>query len=238
MGDENRPVDGCGEQRIPQFSVLSREAAGVDLKIDAETIFRSSTGETAVQHNEDKMSKKHALTPWHEVVSLRDDLKSGALSLAVFAADLYDVVLQRGQQKVYEDPASFFALTFPTLNLRDLVRDVAQRLAGQSDKAYRSLSVTYGGGKTHTLITLWHLVQDLSALPELQAVDEFEAHIGGAMPRARVAALCFDKIDLELGVETPAPDGSRPDAQASLECSRLPTGWSRRVAHDQCQWKR
>ncbi len=151
---------------------------------------------------------KLSWTPWHEVVSLRDDLKSGKLSLAVFAADLYDVILQKGQRKVYEDPAEFFALTFPTLNLRDLVRDVAQRLAGRSDKAYRSLSVTYGGGKTHTLITLWHLVQDLSTLPELQTVAEFEAHSGGPMPRARVAALCFDKIDLELGVETSAPDGS------------------------------
>ena len=154
------------------------------------------------------MSKRRTWTPWHEVVSLRDDLKSGELSLAVFAADLYDVLLQKGQRKVYEDPAEFFALTFPTLNLRELVRDVAQRLAGHSDKAYRSLSATYGGGKTHTLITLWHLVQDLSALPKLQTVAEFEAHIGGVMPRARVAALCFDKIDLELGVETPGPDGS------------------------------
>ncbi|MDE0077722.1 MAG: DUF499 domain-containing protein [Caldilineaceae bacterium] len=154
------------------------------------------------------MSKKRSWTPWHEVVSLRDDIKSGELSMAVFAADLYDVVLQRGRRRVYEDPAEFFSLTFPTLNLRDLVRDVAQRLAGESDKAYRSLSVTYGGGKTHTLIALWHLAQELSALPELQTVAEFEAHIGGAMPRARVAALCFDKIDLELGVETPAPDGS------------------------------
>ena len=126
----------------------------------------------------------------------------------MFAADLYDVVLQKGQRRVYEDPKRFFALTFPTLNLRDLVRDVAQRLAGSSDKAYRSLSVTYGGGKTHTLIALWHLVQGLSSLPELQSVAEFEAHIGGPMPRARVAALCFDKIDLELGVETPGPDGS------------------------------
>ena len=154
------------------------------------------------------MSKKRTWTPWHKVVSLRDDLKRGELSLAVFAADLYDVVLQKGQRKVYEDPSEFFALTFPTLNLRDLVRDVAQRLAGHSDKAYRSLSVTYGGGKTHTLITLWHLVQDLSSLPERQTVAEFEAHIGGPMPRARVAALCFDKIDLELGVETLGPDGS------------------------------
>ncbi|MDE0182657.1 MAG: DUF499 domain-containing protein [Caldilineaceae bacterium] len=154
------------------------------------------------------MSKKRTWTPWHEVVSLRDDLKSGKLSLAVFAADLHDVVLQRGERKVYEDPAEFFALTFPTLNLRDLARDVARRLAGNSDKAYRSLSVTYGGGKTHALITLWHLAQELSALPKLQAVDEFEAHIGGPMPRARVAALCFDKIDLEKGIETLGPEGS------------------------------
>ena len=36
------------------------------------------------------------MSPWHEVVQLRDDLKSGELSLAVFAADLYDVVMQKG----------------------------------------------------------------------------------------------------------------------------------------------
>ena len=76
------------------------------------------------------MSKKRSLTPWHEVVSLRDDLKSGELSLAVFAADLYDVLLQKGQRKVYEDPAEFFALTYPTLNLRELVRDVVDAPGG------------------------------------------------------------------------------------------------------------
>ncbi len=191
-------------QEYPLFysTLLGRSQMPMGLRPQA-------AAEDSVVCKEDKMSKRRTWTPWHEVVSLRDDLKSGELSLAVFAADLYDVVLQRGQRTVYEDPAEFFALTFPTLNLRDLVRDVAQRLAGHSDKAYRSLSVTYGGGKTHTLITLWHLVQDLSMLPGLQTVDEFEAHIGGSMPRARVAALCFDKIDLELGVETPAPDGSR-----------------------------
>ena len=61
---------------------------------------------------------------------------------------------------MYEQPAQFFALTYPTLNLRELVKDVALRLAGQSDKAYRKLAVNYGGGKTHTLIALRHLVHD------------------------------------------------------------------------------
>lgn len=154
------------------------------------------------------MTRKLPYKPWHEVVQLRDDLKTGELSLAVFAADLYDVVMQKGQRPIYEDPDKFFALTFPTYNLRELVKDVCLRLAGQTDKAYRKLSVNYGGGKTHTLIALRHLAHDPDALPDLPAVREFEAHIGFKPPKARVAALCFDKIDLEMGVETTGPDGT------------------------------
>ena len=52
-------------------------------------------------------------TPWHKVVTLRPDLKSGELSLAVFAADLYDVTAQKGVRPVYEDPNRFFALIQP-----------------------------------------------------------------------------------------------------------------------------
>ena len=154
------------------------------------------------------MTTKPSWKPWHEVVQLRDDLKTGELSLAVFAADLYDVIMQKGQRPVYEHPAEFFALTYPTYNLRELVKDVALRLAGKTDKAYRKLSVNYGGGKTHTLITLRHLVHDPATLPDLPAVQEFEASIGSKAPKARVAALCFDKIDIEKGVETPSPDGT------------------------------
>ena len=154
------------------------------------------------------MAKQTAFKPWHEVVELREDLKSGDLSLAIFAADLYDVVMQRGQRPVYEDPKEFFAFSYPTLNLRDLVRDVCQRLAGRTDRAYRKLSVNYGGGKTHSLITLWHLVQDPDQLPDLPTVEEFVRHSGLKPPKAQVAALCFDKIDLERGIETKAPNGT------------------------------
>ncbi len=154
------------------------------------------------------MAQKSPQKPWHEVVKLREDVKTGELSLAVFAADLYDVVMQKGQRPVYEDPAQFFALTYPTYNLRELVKDVVLRLDGRSDKAYRKLSVNYGGGKTHTLISLLHLVNDPGPLAGLPTVQEFEAHIGSKPPRARVAAMCFDKIDVEAGVETPGPDGA------------------------------
>lgn len=145
--------------------------------------------------------------PWHEVVKLRDDLRSGDLPLHLFAADLYEVMMQRGKRTVYEKPEQFFALTFPTYNLRRLVRDVVLRLAGKNDKAVRQLELTYGGGKTHTLITLRHLVHDPEKLPKVPAVEEFIQDIGQRPPRCRVAALCFDKLDVEKGMEVVSPDG-------------------------------
>ena len=147
-------------------------------------------------------------TPWHKVVNLRDDLKSGDLPLHMFAADLYEVMMQTGIRPIYEKPEEFFALTFPTHNLRNLVREVALRLAGKNDKAIRQLELTYGGGKTHTLITMWHLVHDPDNLPDLPAVREFTETIGQAPPQARVAALCFDKLDVETGCDVRSPQGA------------------------------
>lgn len=146
--------------------------------------------------------------PWHEVVTLREDLKSGELPLHMFAADLYEVMMQGGKRPIYENPENFFALTFPTYNLRQLVRDVILRVAGKNDKAVRQLELTYGGGKTHTLITLRHLVFDPDKLPDLPAVDEFREAIGRTAPKARVAGLCFDKLDVETGMEVRDPAGN------------------------------
>jgi hypothetical protein len=150
---------------------------------------------------------KLAWTPWHKVVQVRDELKTGELSLAIFAADLYDVAMQKGRRPVYEDPEAFFSLTYPTYNLRELARDVVTRLAAKNDKAVRQLELTYGGGKTHALITLFHLTNDPARLPDLPAVQEFLQHIGMPPPKARIAVLAFDKLDVEKGMEVRAPDG-------------------------------
>ncbi len=145
--------------------------------------------------------------PWHQVVRLRDDLKSGDLSLAIFAADLYDVIMGKAKP-VYQDAREFFALTYPTFNIRELVKDVIVRLKGQNDKAVRQLELTYGGGKTHTLITLYHLVNDPGHLPDLPSVKEFIEHAGTMPPKARVAVISFDKLDVEKGMEILDPAGN------------------------------
>lgn len=148
--------------------------------------------------------------PWHKVVQLRDDLRSGELTLSMFAANLHDVAFRKSDSvgAIYADTTEFFALTYPTFNMRDLARDVALRLAGKSDKAIRQLALTYGGGKTHSLITFYHLFSAAQSLPDLPAVAEFINHMNIARPRARVAVLPFDYLDPVTGMDVIAPDGS------------------------------
>ncbi len=153
------------------------------------------------------MAKQLSWTPWYEVVKLREDVRTGELSLADFAADLHDVMMQRGARPIYEDPAQFFALTYPTFSLRELARDVVLRLAGRNTKAVRQLELTYGGGKTHTLVALCHLAHDPASLPSLPAVEQFKSHIAVELPPARVVALAFDKLDVEKGMEVRGPNG-------------------------------
>ena len=150
---------------------------------------------------------KYQWTPWHQVVKLREDVRSGELSLAIFAADLYHVMMGRAKP-VYQDPREFFTLTYPTHALRELAKDVVTRLAGKNEKAVRQLALPYGGGKTHTLITLYHLVRDPNNLPDVASVREFEATFGFKPPKASVAALPFDKLDVEKGMEVKGPDGT------------------------------
>ena len=93
--------------------------------------------------------------------------------------------MQKGQRLVYDDPAEFFAPTYPTYNLRELLKDVVLRLDGKSDKVYRKLSVNYGGGKTHTPIALrlWCTTQTLSAVSH---PSKSSRHIPGSRTRYAV----------------------------------------------------
>ena len=149
-------------------------------------------------------------TPWHDVVSLRDDVRTGELSLADFAADLHDVAMQKGARPVYEDPARFFALTYPTFPLRELARDVALRLAGKNTKAIRQLELTYGGGKTHTLVTLLppRPATRSRIAGHLPAVQQFRAHVQAhaCPPRASLPSASTSWM-WEKGMEVRGPAG-------------------------------
>ena len=137
-----------------------------------------------------------------------------------------------GKRPVYEQPARFFPLTFATTSLRDIVAGTAERLRGRSLRRSGSWEMTYGGGKTHTLVTLTHIFRDPDTLPDVPSVHEFESAMGGKAPKARVGAVCFDKLDLEAGIRAIAPDGSARVLKQPWSVIAYQLAGDDRAAHD------
>ena len=111
------------------------------------------------------------LTPWRDIITPHEDVASGNFVQAEYAADLWQVA-NGGAEAEYQDPREFFARTYITQGLRDLLAGAAQRLAGRGGDPVIELQTNFGGGKTHSLIALYHLASGISAntLPGLAEV--------------------------------------------------------------------
>lgn len=107
----------------------------------------TSTGETA-------------LTAWFNNVKPHLDIRQGNLDESVFAADLAEVSLGTGRE-VYNNASLFFSKTYFTQGLTNIANRVLKGLNGQEEGENRvmSLQTGFGGGKTHTLISLYHLAK-------------------------------------------------------------------------------
>ncbi len=87
----------------------------------------------------------------------REEVLKGDLDDAIFAADFGDVILGKGP-KVYRDAKAFFENTHPAKQLQRVTQSVFGRLADPKEPGTTiRLSTGFGGGKTHTLLALWHL---------------------------------------------------------------------------------
>src|SRR4051812_1718060 len=98
------------------------------------------------------------LRPWREVLQPHEDVATGNFQAAEFAADLHKVAATEDAGKDYAEPVQFFARTYLTEGLRDLIARAVRRLAGdQNASPVVNLQTNFGGGKTHSMLALWHV---------------------------------------------------------------------------------
>ena len=120
------------------------------------------------------------LTAWREIITPHSDVAQGNFEQAEFAADLYEV-LSGNAEPEYQDPREFFARTYITQGLRDLLVGAARRLSGGGGDPVIELQTNFGGGKTHSLIALYHLASGTPA-KELPRVGEMLTEEGLLLP--------------------------------------------------------
>ena len=110
-----------------------------------------------------------SLKPWREIVTPHPDVASGRFQQAEFAADLWQVHLGEGTAK-YRDPVEFFRRTYLTESLKRMLAGAVRRLAGQGGDPVVQLQTNFGGGKTHSMLALYHLFSGV-ALGDLPGVE-------------------------------------------------------------------
>ena len=151
----------------------------------------------------------HAAT--NGLASIRDscvpraDVLRGGLVDKHFAAQLDQVVRQATGYEAYSDADAFFALTYPTAGLRDLLAGTFARVSGSTvgvptaEHAVYRYETSFGGGKTHGLIALWHLANGARPANVSEFVDRALLPDSGA---CRAAAFVGDSADPIRGLTT------------------------------------
>jgi len=145
------------------------------------------------------------LKPWREIVTPHADVASGRYQQAEFAADLWQVHMGEGSDE-YKKPKEFFRRTYLTESLKRLLVGGVQRLSGKGGDPVVQLQTNFGGGKTHSMLALYHLFSGANA-SELVGVDAVLAEAGvKSLPRAKCVVLVGNKIS--PGNPIIKPDGT------------------------------
>jgi len=145
------------------------------------------------------------LKPWREIVSPHIDVASGRYQQAEFAADLWQVHLGEGTAE-YKDPGEFFRRTYLTDSLKGLLVNAVQRLSGKGGDPVVQLQTNFGGGKTHSMLALYHLFSGIPPL-ELVGIDAIMKEAGErSLPAIKRVVLVGNRIS--PGNPVKKPDGT------------------------------
>jgi hypothetical protein len=102
------------------------------------------------------------MKPFSSVAVPHKDILEGRLTMDVFAAKLWEVYKGRAIEE-YQDPAIFFRKTYATRGLKNLLEMTEKRLKGKGGDPVIQLQTPFGGGKTHSLIALYHKAKEWKA---------------------------------------------------------------------------
>ncbi|MDQ6876294.1 MAG: DUF499 domain-containing protein [Candidatus Dormibacteraeota bacterium] len=149
------------------------------------------------------------MKPWHQVVTPRKDLREGKpLDASEFAIHLQQVKAGTAPGD-YIDPERFFQRTYLTRGLKDVAIEVLRRLSGEMVNSAPVINLTtqFGGGKTHALVMLYHLLNAGPSALAWPGVQDLVTSAGiKTVPRARIATFVgtdFDPISGRAGPGEP-----------------------------------
>ncbi len=152
------------------------------------------------------------MEPWYKVAMPRKEVREGrSFNPDEFAIALEQVVAGSAPQD-YRDPKLFFSRTCFTRALNEHIGMVLRRLAGKTENTAPVLALItqFGGGKTHTLTALYHLIKNKEKAKKIEELGKLLKEVGlPEIPNAQVGVFVGNAWDASQGAETPWIDIAR-----------------------------
>jgi len=135
------------------------------------------------------------LLSWRDVIEPHPDVAQGRYKKAEFAADLAQVARGEGALE-YRDPVEFFARTFVTEGMTGLLSQALRRVCGKDGEPVIQLKTAFGGGKTHSILALYHMMRGTVSVDKIPNVKPVLERAGvSTLPKTNVAVLVGTAID-------------------------------------------
>ena len=203
--DAYRALDSIGRLLTAISAPQSEELEKRKMELLRVRFDEQTRGERRKQAGTAIESGAASLKPWREIVTPHMDVASGRYQQAEFAADLWQVYLGEGTDE-YREPVEFFRRTYLTESLKGLLVGAIRRLAGKGGDPVVQLQTNFGGGKTHSMLALYHLFSG-RASGELDGIDAvLEEAEAKELAAARRVVLVGNKIS--PGNPVTKPDGT------------------------------
>ena len=129
------------------------------------------------------------LPSWRDVIEPHMDVAEGRYKNAEFAADLAQVARGKGELE-YRDPVEFFNRTYVTEGMKGLLTQSLRRVSGLDGEPVIQLKTAFGGGKTHSMLALYHMMRSRSRVRQIANLTPvLEAAQVSEVPEVHVAVL-------------------------------------------------
>ena len=141
------------------------------------------------------MTEESIVRPWREVITPHADVASGRFKQAEFAADLAQVIAGKATSE-YQDPVEFFKRTYLTAGMTRLLSTALQRVSGEGTQPVIKIQTAFGGGKTHSMLAIYHLLGGKVRVDELEGIRDVLKKAGTKqLPKASFAVLVGSDLD-------------------------------------------
>jgi predicted AAA+ superfamily ATPase len=169
-------------------------------------VFESETKKAILNPSNGVSVAGTGLKSWREVLRPHEDVATGNYSASEFAADLYMVSQNEGSSE-YVEPIEFFRRTYLTEGLKELLDRGIRRISGDENASpIINLQTNFGGGKTHSMLALWHLFGGAPISSLTQEVQDVVAN--RPLPK-KVNRVALVGIHLSPGAPLIKPDGTK-----------------------------